>query len=145
MFLKEGLADLGEEVFGPAVVKEAAFPGEDFGAIGEENVLVGEGRDEGRIHEGGGVAVAFESCVGTRGNSAGIGEGVVRMMTGETGLARRVGERGVGENETPDLREIGRLLREDRPRDEQKHKEPEEHGRMRLNYFFLVPNWCSKS
>jgi hypothetical protein len=51
MSLKEGLADLGEEIFGPAIVKKAAFPGEDLGAVGEENVLVCEGGNQGRIHE----------------------------------------------------------------------------------------------
>lgn len=87
MGLEEGLTDLGEEVLGAAVLEEAAFPGEDLGAVGEENVFVCERGDEGRIHEGGGVAGAFEGGVGSGGDPAGVGEGVVGIVTGEAGLA----------------------------------------------------------
>ena len=62
--LEEGLADLGKEVFGPAIMKKATFPGKDFGTIREEDVFVCEGWDERGIHEGRSVAGPFEEWIG---------------------------------------------------------------------------------
>lgn len=115
MCLEKGLVDLVEEIFGSAVVKESAFPGEDFGAVGEEEVFVGERWNEGRIHEGGGITGALESGGCTRGNATWISESVVRVVAGEAGLPRGIGERGIGKNETPDRCRIERFFAEGDP------------------------------
>lgn len=65
MGLEEGLADLMEEIFGASIVEKAAFPGENFAAIGKEDILVCEGWNEGRIHERGSVPGPFEGRIGS--------------------------------------------------------------------------------
>jgi len=81
MGFKEGLAYLREEVLGPAVLKKASFPGEDFGSVGEQNIFVCEGWDERRIHQRRGVSLAGESRVGAGRNASGVRKCVVRLVT----------------------------------------------------------------